>query len=154
MTPAPVSAFLRVAWIGWLMAVVSAIASPAAEPAWRISPRETRDAARTTVGAQLAALKVGDLAKAYTFASTGIRRQFSLEVFAAMIRRGYPALLRQASAEIGIVRDDRGDRARVEVTVTDRLGRTMAFRYFLLREDDGWKVEGVLGDERPKAGDV
>lgn len=121
---------------------------------WRLSPREIRDAVRQTVEEQLAALRQQDFGRAYQQASRGIRRQFPEAVFAAMIKRGYPALVRQVRAELGVVRDNRDTRAWVAVTVTDRLERSTDYRYYLVREGDAWRIEGVVGEERATRGDI
>ena len=110
----------------------------------QLSAREVRDAVRTVVNAQLDALQQNRVEDAYAFAARGIRRQFPAPVFAAMIRRGYPALVAHARRDLGVVRDDRAGRAFVDVTVFDAKGRAARFRYQLVLERDAWRVEGVL----------
>ena len=126
----------------------------AAEPELRLSSRKTRDEVRAVVEAQLAALRAGDFEAAYDFASAGIRRQFDARLFAAMIRRGYPALLRPGQSDLGIVRDDGADQAQILVTVTDRQGRSTVYRYLLEKEEAGWRISGVVLEQRPPRGDT
>ncbi|MCM2273872.1 MAG: DUF4864 domain-containing protein [Candidatus Didemnitutus sp.] len=141
------------AWRAWLLGCLFALAATAAErPAesqWRLSDRAVREAVRATVSAQLAALQREDLAAAYAWAAEGIRRQFTEPVFAAMIRRGYPALLRHEAAELGVVRDSGDGRASVVATVRPERGPSVRYRYLLQREKGRWRVAGVFLDERP-----
>jgi hypothetical protein len=121
---------------------------------FRLAPRPVRDAVRATAEGQLAAFRAGDFGRAYGFAARGLRRQFREEVFAEMIRRGYPALLGHRRADLGVVRDNREGRARVEVTLTDRDGRTGRLLYQLVEEDAGWRVEGVVTLPPARPGDI
>ncbi|MBA4136105.1 MAG: hypothetical protein C0518_02170 [Opitutus sp.] len=120
----------------------------------RLSPREIRDGVRSTVEGQLGALRAGKLAIAYEFAARGLRRQFSAEVFAEMIRRGYPALVEHTRAEFGLVRDDGAGRAALDVTVFDGRDRPARFHYQLVQERAGWRIEGVIATRPPARGDT
>jgi hypothetical protein len=126
----------------------------AAEPEPRLSPRKIREEVKTVVESQLAALQAGDFATAYEFAATGIRRQFDEQLFAAMIRRGYPALLRPGQAGLGVVRDDGKGTAQVVVTLTDRQDRSTVYRYWLVQEETGWRISGVVLEQRPPRADT
>jgi hypothetical protein len=125
-----------------------------ADDGFRIAPRAVREAVRATVEDQLAAFRAEDFARAYGLAARGLRRQFREEVFAEMIRRGYPALLVHRRAELGLVRDNRAGRARVEVAVSDARGRTERLLYQLVEEDAGWRVEGVVNLPPARPGDI
>lgn len=116
---------------------------------WRRSPKPIREAVRATVEAQLSAIRENNFAQAYEYASAGVRERFTEGVFAAMIRRGYPALVRHTQADVGAVRDDGKNRARVSVTVFDRLNRSTSYRYLLIEEEAGWRIEGVVGEVAP-----
>ena len=130
-----------------------ATAARAAEPAMHLSAKKVRDEVTAVVTAQLAALKAGDFAAAYTHAAAGIRRQFDARVFALLIKRGYAPLLRQATVDLGVVRDDGDHVANVVVTVTDSLNRSTVYRYWLVREDR-WRISGVVLDQKPPRGDI
>lgn len=125
----------------WLAAV-----APAQERAegWRLSPPPLRDAVRATVEGQLHALRARKFDDAYGLAASGIRRQFTAPVFAAMIRRGYPALLEHRRFESGVVRDDRQRHAQVIYTVFDSAGTAHTYRYRLVQEEGRWRIEGVV----------
>ncbi len=125
-----------------------------ADDGFRIAPRPVREAVRATVEDQLAAFRAGDFDRAYGLAARALRRQFRAEVFAEMIRRGYPSLPGHRRAEVGLVRDNRQGRARVEVAVTDARGRTERLLYQLVEEDAGWRVEGVVALPPARPGDI
>lgn len=129
-------------WWAFLGCVVLLAAQPAVE--WRFSSRETRLAVHAAVEGQLAALQAGKSDAAYAFAARGIREQFSAAVFAEMIRRGYAPLLGHRSRRLGLVRDDGERRAYVEVFLSDGKGANWRYRYQLVREDDRWRIEGVV----------
>jgi hypothetical protein len=135
----------------WLVLLVSA---GAAEPAMRLSPKKVRDEVRAVVEAQLAALRTGDFVTAYDFAARGIRRQFDVRLFAAMIRRGYAPLLRPGQADLGLVRDDGAGTAQVSVTITDSQKRSTVYRYWLVQEGEAWRINGVVLEQRPPRGDI
>lgn len=126
----------------------------AAEPEMRLSPKKIRDEVRAVVEAQLAALQAGDFPGAYEFAGHGIRRQFDERLFAALIKRGYAALLRQDKTDLGVVRDNGRDSAQVQVTVTDRQNRSTVYRYILNKEAAGWRINGVVLEQKPPRGDT
>lgn len=126
----------------------------AAEPEMRLSPRKIREEVRAVVEAQLEALRAGDFSTAYDFAARGIRRQFDEQLFAVMIRRGYPALLRPGQADVGAVRDDGKGTAQVTVTVTDRQKNITAYRYWLVNEETAWRISGVVREVQPPRGDI
>lgn len=128
--------------LGWAGLALLALAAPAGE--WRPSPREIREPVQAVVDAQLAAFQRGDFPAAHAWACAALQLQFPPELFAAMIRRGYPGLLRHRRADLGIVRDNRQGRAQVEVEVTPAQGDVQYYRYWLVREDGAWRVEGVV----------
>lgn len=136
---------IRLAWL-LLFFGVAGVGLAAPDDNWRRSPKPIREAVRATVEAQLSAIRENNFDLAYEFASAGIRARFTPTVFAAMIRRGYPALVRHTQADVGAVRDDGNNRARVSVTVFDRLNRGTNYRYLLVQEKAGWRIEGVVGE--------
>jgi Domain of unknown function (DUF4864) len=126
----------------------------AAEPVMRLSPKKIRDEVQAVVQAQLSALRAGDFAAAYDLASAGIKEQFDERLFALMIRRGYPALLTADTADLGVVRDRDGEEAQVTVAVPDKLKRSLVFRYWLVHEEEGWRINAVALEQRPPRGDT
>ncbi|HEY0863239.1 MAG TPA: DUF4864 domain-containing protein [Lacunisphaera sp.] len=126
----------------------------AAEPEMRLSPKKVRDEVRAVVEAQLAALQAGDFAAAYDLAARGIRRQFDERLFTLMIKRGYTPLLRPDQVDLGVVRDDGAGTAQIGVTVTNRQNRSTVYRYWLVKEGDAWRINGVVLEQRPPRGDI
>src|SRR6186713_404631 len=59
----------------------------AAEPQMRISPKKIRDEVHAAVETQLNALREGNFEEAYEMASEGIKSQFDVRLYAALIRR-------------------------------------------------------------------
>lgn len=126
----------------------------AAERELRLSPKKVRDEVRAVVEAQVAALQAGDFATAYDLAARGIKRQFDVRLFTAMIRRGYAPLLRPGPPDLGVVRDDGEGTAQVSVTVTDGQKRSIVYRYWLVQEGETWHISGVVLEQRPPRGDI
>ena len=120
----------------------------------RLSPKKVRDAVHAVVEGQLAAVRAGDFERAYAFAAAGIKAQFDARLFGLMIRRGYPALLRPGQTDIGIVRDNSQGTAQVVVTVTDAAKRDTTYRYRLVQETAGWRISGVVLEQRAPRGDT
>ncbi|WP_438480037.1 DUF4864 domain-containing protein [Oleiharenicola lentus] len=142
-------------WLYWMLcALVWATSVGAAEKESRVSPKKIRDEVRVVVEGQLAALREEDFATAYDYAALGIKRQFNERVFAAMIRRGYPSLLRHQAFDVGIVRDNSQGEAQVAVTVTDALQRNTYYRYWLVEEEAGWRIAGVVLEQKPARGSI
>jgi hypothetical protein len=126
----------------------------AAGPEMRLSPKKIRDEVRTTVEAQLKALREGNFEEAYEMASVGIKAQFDVRLFAALIRHGYPVLLQANEADVGIVRDQNEEFAQVVVTILDHQKRTMVYSYSLVKERAGWRINGVVLQQRQARGDT
>ncbi len=140
--------------IGALVVAATRLAAQTDSENWRVSTKSIREGVLGTVEAQLRAIREKDFAKAYSYAAVEIKQRFTLPVFTAMLRRGYPALLRQKEAEPGGVRDDGDGHAVVVVTVIDQLDQRTNYRYFLLREDDTWRIEGVVPEGKPPKADT
>jgi hypothetical protein len=92
---------------------------------------------------QLASLRVEDFGSAYRHAAAGIRSQFPLEAFEAMVREGYAALIGWAACDVDTVQVE-GDAAVARVRVVAADGVLYGARYELAREDGEWRVTGVM----------
>lgn len=126
----------------------------AQEPEARISSKKVREEVRAVVEGQLTALRKGDLAAAYAFAASGIKRQFDVRLFGLLLKRGYAPLLRHEKSDLGVVRDDGAGTAQVTVTVIDRLNRRTVYLYWLVKEEAGWRISGVVPEQKPPPGDI
>jgi hypothetical protein len=120
----------------------------------RLSTKQVRDEVKAVVEGQLAALQAGDFATAYAFAARGLKAQFDVRVFTLMLKRGYAPLLKHDSADLGLVHDNGRGAAQVAVTVVDGLQRSTAYRYWLVLEPDGWRITGVVLEQKPPRGDT
>ncbi len=122
------------------------------EPPRRLQPSGDRVRAALTnvIESQLAAFRVDDFARAYTFAAAPIQRQFQAADFETMVRRGYPSIADSESASFGIALDN-GREAVVLVSVRGSDHRTARYNYLLVREKGVWKITGVV-EAPPPAG--
>jgi hypothetical protein len=140
----------RIILLMWLALCITAGPHIRAEGALRASRPEVKRAVLEVIDGQLAALRAGDVTKAYGFAASTLRAQTPLRAFVAIVQTNYPELWANERAEYGIVRDD-GSRARVLVQVFSE-GRDATFDYVLVRERGIWKIGSVLRhDSRRKA---
>lgn len=126
----------------------------AAEPESHVSAKAVRDEVRAVVTAQLAALRLGNFHEAYALASSGIKTRFDERLFVAMLRRGYAPLLRSSEPDLGVVRDQNGQQASVTVAFVDEERRNVIYRYWLVKEEGGWRVNGVTPEQLPVRGDL
>lgn len=125
------------AWVMWP-------AMRAAEGAAPPSKAEMRRTIIATIEGQLAAFRDANPTKAFTFATTDFRRQTTVEIFAKMVRVGYPEVWNNAKAEFGVVKED-GGQAALTVRVFAKDGTSAAYDYILLKETEGaWRIGGVL----------
>ena len=124
------------------------------EPEMRLSSKKVRDEVHATVETQLNALRHGNFEQAYEMASTGIKAQFDVRLFAALVRHGYPVLLQPNAADVGIVRDKDEEIAQVTVTILDRQKHAVVYGYSLVKEKAGWRINGVVLEQRQARGDT
>jgi len=119
----------------------------AAAPALRPSRPETGAALEMTVSAQLRAWRENRPADAYALASSAIRAQFPLEAFVEMVRRGYPEIAGNRRAEFSGAWDN-GETGELSARVIPVDGGPVRYRYLLIREAGGWRINGVVPDTR------
>jgi hypothetical protein len=86
---------------------------------------------------------MNDGAKAFSYASPGIRAQFGIpEVFMAMVREGYAVMLRPASVRFLPPAIEAGQTIQL-VRLTDDSGRVWLARYVMEKQKNGaWRVGG------------
>ncbi len=105
------------------------------------------------ISAQIQAFKADDFATAFTFASPNIQRLFgSPENFGIMVRRGYPMVWRPTDVRFLELREINGALWQ-KVMVVDGDGRIHILDYQMIRQENGWKINGVqlLGNSDPAA---
>lgn len=123
-----------------LLAIAGPLELSAAE--MRASTSTVRREVIAVVAEQLTHFRKGEIADAYTIASSALRAQRPQPVFAAMVETNYPEIWANVRAEFGVVRDD-GTRASVVVQVYSENGNA-GYEYTLVREAGRWRVQGVL----------
>jgi uncharacterized protein DUF4864 len=123
--------FLTVTLLAWA-ASTAAQGDPDAEAAGRI------------VIQQLEAFRRDDFDTAFGFASAEIHDLFDRARFEAMVRNGYPEIARSASAVVDGSERGAGGRLYLLVRVRGANGRRIEAVYEMVREDLGWRINGVV----------
>lgn len=132
-------------------------AAPAAAPktknarpqsnAWKPATGAQRVAVAASIRAQLEAFKRDDWAKAATYQSEGLRRNFgTIERFRTAIERGYPQFARYKSIRFEAARA-RGDQVEIQARLTGQDGVTLRAIYLMKKEKGLYRVEGVQGGQ-------
>ncbi len=91
---------------------------------------------------QLSAFREEDYPGAYRQVSTGFQERFNIESFTDMARIEYPGLVNAQHVEFGAVRFD-GAHAYIPAYFFLEEGDIVPCIYTLVREEDGWKIDGV-----------
>jgi hypothetical protein len=134
--------------LGLVVALMLAtLSARAAEPgALRASKAVVKAEVVAVIEGQLAAFRAGEVEKAYAHAAMSLQSQMPLPNFARLVRDGYPEIWKNQRAEFGLMRDD-GRRATLTVRVFTTDGTSAAYDYVLFKEDDVWRIAGVLRHE-------
>jgi len=105
-------------------------------------------AVRKVIEAQLEAFAADDAERAFSYASTGIRSQFSdASTFMAMVRGGYPMVVRPAAVSFLQAQTipDAGGAVSQPVHLRDSAGHFWKATYLLERQaGDGWRISGCV----------
>lgn len=131
--------------LGWLLRLsLAALFVPAAVSAAVLAESQVR-AVRTVIEAQLNAFAADDAERAYAFASAGIRSQFTdAATFMAMVRSGYPMVVRPASVTF-FQPSLQGGTVLQKVQLRDRAGRLWQATYQLEQQAGvGWRIGGCV----------
>ena len=106
-------------------------------------PEVKQRTVQAVIGAQLGALALDDAARAFSFASPAIQERFGdAATFMAMVREGYPMLIRPAA--VSYLRAlAQADKVLQPVLVRDRDGLGWIAIYELTRQPDmSWRING------------
>lgn len=118
--------------------------------------RETRHAFEhpnelcDVVLAQMKALQAADYSRAYRHASNSLQEKYNLETYTDFARYDHPELRRAERLEFGPIRAE-GRRAMVPVYFFFPNGELIPVAYSLVREEEGWKIDGVRVHSRRPA---
>lgn len=123
------------------------LATPLATHAAALAERDAR-AIRQTIEAQLEAFAAGDAARAYAHASAQIQAQFGdADNFMAMVRRGYPMVIRPTAVSFYLPEPLPGapGSVRQRVRLRDPEGRLWIAAYVVQRQAGGdWRIDGCV----------
>ncbi len=112
---------------------------------WKPATSAQRVAAATSIRAQLEAFKRDDWAKAATYQSEGLRRNFgTLAQFRAVIETNYPQFAKYKSIAFDLARS-RGDVVEIQARLTGQDGVKLRAIYVMKKEKGLYRVEGVQG---------
>lgn len=101
------------------------------------------DGIRSVISAQIDAFRDGDFGEAFGFASDGIRRIFgTADNFGTMVERGYAMVIAPAEVQYTGLRDEGGVLTQ-RVLIRDGAGVWHALDYRMVRQDGGWRINGV-----------
>lgn len=129
-----------------VLGLITGVAGAAENRTMPASKQAVKSEIVTSVEGQLAAFREGEMGKAYAYASTVLQMQTSIGRFVQLVRQGYPEIWSNARVEFGLVRDD-GRRAMVTARVFAQDGSSAAYDYVLVKEEDFWRIAGVLRHE-------
>lgn len=137
-------------WNFWRIALAVILAGvgvrAADAPALRASKPAVKAEIVASIEGQLAAFRAGKIEQAYAYASTRLQVQTPIRRFMQVVRAGYPEIWTNTRAEFGLARDD-GQRATITARIFANDGSSAAYDYVLAKEDDFWRIAGVLRHE-------
>ena len=111
---------------------------------------EDRAAFQRIISSQISAFRSDDAAKAYSFASPGVKSKFtSSSMFMSMVRTGYPAVYRAQSFNFEGLSKELGDPTQ-RVKIIGPAGNTWLALYGFQKQPDGtWRISGVVVAKAP-----
>jgi hypothetical protein len=117
---------------------------PSSRPIQTPSPSPQAEEIASIIQQQLDAFTFNDYEEAYRLASKKIKDQFSLDQYAQMVRAEYPEITKSLSVSFGEIHlspDPTHATARVEITGFNH--KKVTAEYQMIREEEGWRVDGV-----------
>jgi len=114
-----------------------------------VTPAQAEDeaavvrAATEPVMRQLEAFRRGDFEAAYGFASASIRELFDPAAFEQMVRGGYPEIARSVSATVAGAHVLSDTTVYLRVRIGGANGQMVEAVYEMVREAQGWRINGV-----------
>lgn len=119
--------------------VAATLSQRALERRWHATPPAELYA---VVWNQLNAFRADDYSSAYHQVSMSFQEKFNIEAFENLARTEYPGLLRATRVEFGAVRFE-GRHAFIPAYFFLAEGDIVPCLYSLIREEDGWKIDGA-----------
>lgn len=121
-------------------------------PSWATEPSAAdKQAFEQVISGQLEAFKVDDGPLAYSYAAPVVTKIFpTVDVFMAMVKRGYQAVYTNSKYRFGELTTDILGRPAQHVTITAGDGKRYEAVYAMEKQPDGsWKIAGVQMVEIP-----
>jgi len=112
-------------------------------------PGEVAKAAAEPIMKQLEAFRRDDYDVAYIFASADIQRMFDREAFERMVKGGYPEIARSTFALVSRTEVTPDGHVYVNVKIRGANGNSIEALYDMVRENDGWRINGVVTKPDP-----
>ncbi len=140
----------RLLFLVTLSALAAASAAPAQTPLsakMRPAKAAERQAAISSIQAQLKAFGRNDYKTAVTYQSAGLKKNFpSADAFRAMMEQTYPEFAHYKTVAFGPAQSDpMGAHVTILATVTGQDGVKVRAVYLMVREGKVYRVEGVAG---------
>jgi Domain of unknown function (DUF4864) len=133
-------------FVAMILAGFFGVVARAQEPAMKASKPAVRKEVIAVIEGQLTAFRAGEVMRAYAYAARGLQEQTPLPRFVQLVRQGYPEIWTNTRAEFGLVHDD-GERATTTARVFAKDGTSATYDYLLVKEEDVWRITGVLRHE-------
>ena len=134
----------RRAKVGLILCTFAVCGAAALVQRWREArpafthPAELYD----VVLAQMSAFRDADYPRAYRVVSNGVQEKVNVETYADLARHDHTELRRAVRIEFGSIRAE-GRRALVPAYFFMPAGDIIPCAYSLVREEDGWKIDGL-----------
>ena len=112
-------------------------------------PGEVAKAAAEPIMKQLEAFRRDDYDIAYIFASAEVRRMFDREAFERMVKGGYPEIARSTFALVSRTEVAPDGHVYINVKIRGANGNSIEALYDMVRENDGWRINGVVTKPDP-----
>lgn len=140
-----------IGWAALMLALLIALAKPTPPAA-----ASEADDTRSVIEQQLDAMSRDDWPGAYRFAAPSIQQIFPTpDLFANMVRRGYPMVWRPSSVEFlgsGYLDDAPATGVYLQrLRFVDQDGVSYIGRYYLRRVEGVWRIAGVEIEREPEA---
>ena len=119
------------------------VAAALATPALAQDEAALVRAATEPVMQQLEAFRRGDFDAAYGFASASIRELFDRGAFERMVRGGYPEIARSVSAAVAEAHVLSDTTVYIRMRIGGANGQAVEAVYEMVREERGWRINGV-----------
>lgn len=113
------------------------------QPIQAPAPSPEEQAIESVIRQQLDAFTFNDEEEAYRFASKQVHQKFSQDQYAEMIRADYPQITKSLRASFEKIHLDDAAHATARVQITGFNHKKVTAEYRMIREEEGWKVDGL-----------